>query len=223
MTRPLSTEGWQRAVLLLTGAHILIIAASNYLVQLPIQILGVHTTWGAFSFPFIFLVTDLTVRVLGKQAGRRTVLLAMLPALALSYIFGAAFQQGEYQGLEGLVGLNVFVARIAMASFMAYVLGQLMDIHVFDRLRRRQRHWWVAPAFSTVLGNLVDTAAFFALAFHAGPDPFMAAHWVEIATVDYVTKLAVSMAVFVPLYGLVLAMLQRWILGDGLGAGLSKG
>jgi len=222
MPLAVSDERLRHALVLLTGAHILIIAASNYLVQLPIEILGVHSTWGAFSFPFIFLVTDLTVRIFGKASGRRIVLFAMLPALALSYVFGVTFQQGQYQGLDGLIGVNVFVARIALASFMAYVLGQIMDIHIFDRLRQRQRRWWVAPAFSTVVGNLVDTAAFFALAFHGSPDPFMAANWVEIAAVDYATKLAVSIAVFVPLYGLILAGLQRWVLGRELGAGLSS-
>ncbi|MCS4503739.1 Queuosine precursor transporter [wastewater metagenome] len=203
----------RRALAVLVTAHILIIAASNYLVQLPIQVWGVHTTWGAFSFPFIFLVTDLTVRVFGKGPARRIIFMAMLPALLVSYVFGAAFQQGQFQGLAGLVGLNVFVARIAMASFMSYVLGQILDIHVFDRLRQRRFAWWVAPASSTVLGNLADTVAFFSLAFYASPDPFMAAHWTEIAAVDYTTKLVVSLAFFVPLYGVVLAGLQRWVLG----------
>lgn len=203
----------RRALAVLVSAHIVIIAASNYLVQLPVKVWGVHTTWGAFSFPFIFLVTDLTVRVFGKGPARRIIFMAMLPALVVSYAFGAVFQQGAFQGLAGMTGLNVFVARIAMASFMSYVLGQILDIHVFDRLRQRRFAWWVAPASSTVLGNLADTVAFFSLAFYASQDPFMAAHWMEIAAVDYTTKLVVSLVFFVPLYGVVLAGLQRWVLG----------
>jgi hypothetical protein len=117
------------------------------------------------------------------------------------------FPRGSFAGLEALGEWNLFVARIALASFLAYVLGQLLDVQVFDRLR--QWAWWVAPVCSTILGNLADTFAFFATAFYNSPDPFMAAHWVEIATVDYVIKLAISLLFFLPLYGLLLAWLTR--------------
>ncbi len=206
---------FRRALLLLAAAHITIIAASNYLVQLPITLLGVHTTWGAFSFPFIFLATDLTVRTFGKVAARRIIFFAMGPALLVSYVLGSLFQQGSFQGAEALLAFNTFVGRIAMASFMAYALGQLLDIHIFDRLRRSAR-WWVAPAVSTVFGNAADTLAFFSLAFYASPDPFMAANWPEIALVDYASKLAISLLLFLPAYGLALGWLQRHLLGpDG--------
>ena len=205
----------RHALTVLVALHILIIAASNYLVQLPIGLFGIHTTWAAFSFPFIFLATDLTVRIFGQVAARRIIFFAMLPALAVSYVFSTLFQQGEFQDLGALADLNLFVMRIAIASFMAYVLGQLLDVHVFDRLRRL-RAWWVAPAASTVVGSLADTAAFFTLAFYHSPDPFMAAHWPQIAMVDYVTKIVVSLAFFVPAYGVLLAWLQRRLLGrDG--------
>ncbi len=203
---------FQRALLILASAHILIIAASIYLVQLPITLGGLHTTWGAFSFPFIFLVTDLTVRVFGKVTARRIIFMAMLPALIASYVVGVLFQQGALQGAGALLEFNAFVGRIAVASFMAYALGQVLDIHVFDRLRRAA-HWWVAPAVSTVFGNLADTAVFFALAFHRGPDPFMAAHWPEIAAVDYASKILLSLLIFIPLYGGLLACLRRHVLG----------
>lgn len=213
--RYLTPNQYRRALLALAGAHIAIIAASNYLVQLPIELLGVHTTWGAFSFPFIFLATDLTVRTFGQAAARRIILVAMGPALIVSYVFGVLFQQGAFQGLESLAAANAFVGRIAAASFLAYVLGQLLDIHVFERLRRAAR-WWVAPAVSTVFGNAADTLAFFGLAFHRSPDPFMAANWPEIALVDYASKIAISLLLFVPAYGLLLTWLQRRVLGaDG--------
>ncbi|TDR57369.1 hypothetical protein DFP85_101188 [Halomonas ventosae] len=204
----LSAAQTRRCLALLVAFHILVIAASNYLVQLPFTLFGFHTTWGAFSFPFIFLATDLTVRLFGKEPARAIVLRVMLPALVISYVVSVVFPRGDFAGLAGLGEWNLFVARIALASFMAYVLGQLLDVQVFDRLRALKA-WWVAPAVSTVLGNLADTFAFFSIAFHASPDPFMAANWPEIAWVDYVIKLGISLAFFLPLYGVLLAWLSR--------------
>ncbi|MFQ3787370.1 7-cyano-7-deazaguanine/7-aminomethyl-7-deazaguanine transporter [Halomonas sp. A29] len=204
----LSEAQQRRCLLLLVSFHILVIAASNYLVQLPFTLFGFHTTWGAFSFPFIFLATDLTVRLFGKGPARAIIMRVMLPALVISYVVSVVFPRGSFAGLEALGEGNLFVARIALASFMAYVLGQLLDVQVFDRLRGL-RAWWIAPAVSTVLGNLADTAAFFAMAFYRSPDPFMAANWVEIATVDYVIKLGISLLFFLPLYGVLLAWLSR--------------
>ncbi|MBU0901214.1 MAG: 7-cyano-7-deazaguanine/7-aminomethyl-7-deazaguanine transporter [Gammaproteobacteria bacterium] len=199
---------WRPALAGLIAFHMLIIIASNYLVQLPMTLFGWQTTWGAFSFPFIFLATDLTVRLLGKDPARKVIARVMLPALLASYVVSVLFQSGSFAGFAALQEFNVFVARIALASFLAYALGQLLDIQVFDRLRNL-RQWWVAPAASTVLGNLLDTAVFFAIAFWHSSDPFMAEHWVEIASVDYVIKLAVSLLLFVPLYGMLLNAITR--------------
>ncbi|KUM43385.1 7-cyano-7-deazaguanine/7-aminomethyl-7-deazaguanine transporter [Pseudomonas sp. EpS/L25] len=197
----------QRAlVAALVGFHILIIIASNYLVQLPLQLFGWHTTWGAFSFPFIFLATDLTVRVMGKAPARQVITRVMIPALLVSYVVSVLFQDGHFQGWAALATVNVFVLRISLASFCAYVLGQLLDIQVFDRLRR-SRHWWLAPTVSTLFGNALDTLAFFSVAFWRSGNPFMAAHWPEIALVDYGVKLGVSLLLFVPLYGVLLRSL----------------
>jgi len=203
----LSDAQHRRCLAVMVAFHIGIIAASNYLVQLPFTLFGFHTTWGAFSFPFIFLATDLTVRLFGKEPARAIVLRVMLPALVVSYVVSVVFPQGRYAGLEALGEGNLFVARIALASFLAYVIGQLLNVQVFDRLR--QWVWWVAPVFSTVLGNLADTFAFFSVAFYQSPDPFMATHWVEIAAVDYAIKLAISLLFFLPLYGLLLSWLTR--------------
>lgn len=194
---------------LLVAFHIAIVIASNYLVQLPITLLGFHSTWGAFSFPFIFLATDLTVRLIGKSSARRVITRAMLPALVASYAVGVLFHDGRFNGLAALGDFNAFVFRIALASFAAYVLGQLLDIQVFDRIRQQSRAWWLAPAAASVFGQALDTAAFFAIAFWRSADPFMAANWVEIAVVDYVIKLAVSLLLFVPAYGVALAAIVR--------------
>ncbi|ACJ31589.1 Conserved hypothetical protein [Shewanella piezotolerans WP3] len=209
----LSQTQVRRALLLLAGFHIVIICASNYLVQLPFQIFELHTTWGAFSFPFVYLATDLTVRIFGQQAARKIIFLAMLPALIISYLMGVVFHQGSFQGAAALLEFNSFVFRIAFASFAAYLIGQLMDIFVFAKLRQT-KSWWVAPSASTIIGNLVDTLVFFSLAFYASTDSFMAANWPEIATVDYGFKLIVSLGLFLPAYGLLLKVLQDKILQE---------
>ena len=202
----------RRCLMVMVAFHIAIIAASNYLVQLPITLFGYHTTWGAFSFPFIFLATDLTVRLLGKSAARKVIARVMLPALVVSYAVSVLFQEGSYRGVESLLSFNDFVLRISLASFVAYVIGQLLDIQVFDRLRQSKR-WWIAPSLSTVLGNLADTFAFFSVAFWRSSNEFMATHWVEIATIDYAIKLGISLLLFLPLYGVLLKALMRRFTG----------
>ncbi|WOT05351.1 7-cyano-7-deazaguanine/7-aminomethyl-7-deazaguanine transporter [Shewanella youngdeokensis] len=209
----LSSTQVRRALLLLASFHIVIVCASNYLVQLPFQIFELHTTWGAFSFPFVYLATDLTVRIFGQQAARKIIFLAMLPSLVISYLIGVVFHQGSFQGAAALLEFNSFVFRIAFASFAAYLIGQLMDIFVFAKLRQT-KSWWVAPSASTIIGNLVDTLVFFGLAFYASTDSFMAANWPEIATVDYGFKLIISLGLFLPAYGVLLKVLQDKILSE---------
>ncbi|CAM4454809.1 7-cyano-7-deazaguanine/7-aminomethyl-7-deazaguanine transporter [Vibrio agarivorans] len=203
------TPAQQRnALIYLVLFHLGIIASSNYLVQLPFTVMGFHTTWGAFTFPFIFLATDLTVRIFGAQLARRIIFLVMLPALIVSYGLSVLFFEGQFQGFGHLTEFNLFVARIAAASFMAYLLGQILDVHVFNRLRQLKQ-WWVAPTCSTLFGNALDTLAFFAIAFYQSPDAFMAEHWVEIALVDYVFKIVISLGLFVPMYGVLLNYLTK--------------
>ncbi|CAA6678045.1 Putative preQ0 transporter [Lentimonas sp. CC4] len=196
------------SLLRLIALHVFFIAASNYLVQFPIQVFGLHTTWGAFSFPFIFLTTDLTVRICGAPMARKVIFIAMFPALLVSYLISVLFLDGAYQGVGQLLSWNAFVARIAMASFAAYVIGQLCDVLVFNRLRQRTQ-WWLAPAASSVFGNAVDTGAFFVIAFYASSDVFMAQNWPEIAVVDYAFKLLINVLLFLPIYKMILRSLQR--------------
>ena len=205
---PFTTVQRKKALIWLSHFDLLVITSSNYLVQLPISIFGFHTTWGAFSFPFIFLATDLTVRIFGAPLARRIILAVMIPALLISYGVSALFYMGEWQGFAALTSFNLFVARIAAASFMAYALGQILDVHVFNRLRQNRR-WWLAPTASTLFGNVSDTLAFFFIAFWRSPDPFMAAHWGEIAIVDYCFKVLISIVFFLPMYGMLLNMLLK--------------
>jgi len=207
----LSNTQIRRALMLLVGFHIVIICASNYLVQLPFTVFGWHTTWGAFSFPFVYLATDLTVRIFGQGNARRIIFKAMIPALFVSYFIGVLFQQGLFNGVEALAEYNSFVFRIAFASFAAYLFGQLLDIKVFDKLRSTKQ-WWVAPMASTLLGNLLDTFIFFGLAFYASSDAFMSANWPEIAMIDYGFKLIVSLLLFLPAYGVLLKILEKQII-----------
>ncbi|WP_298612931.1 7-cyano-7-deazaguanine/7-aminomethyl-7-deazaguanine transporter [uncultured Thiothrix sp.] len=186
--------------LVLVSFHLFIIALSNYLVQIPVEIFSVHTTWGAITFPFIFLATDLTVRIFGSSLARKIIYTAMLPALLISYLF-SVIQTG---GLAALGQFDSFVARIAFASFLAYTFGQLLDVYVFSRLRSLPQ-WWIAPTASNVIGGFLDTVIFFSVAFYQSSDAFMAANWPEIASVDYAIKVVVNLLLFIPVYGVVMA------------------
>lgn len=204
----------RRSLLLLALFHIFIITISNYLVQIAFEIkipfteMTIPTTWGTFSFPFIFLATDLTVRVFGADLARKIIFVVMFPALIVSYIVSVIFFEGQFQSFAALGEFNLFVFRIALASFVAYVVGQLMDIFVFNRLRQGKT-WWLAPASSTTFGSLVDTFVFFAVAFYKSDDAFMAENWFAIGTVDYAFKLFVSLLLFLPLYGVLLNFLVK--------------
>lgn len=189
-------------LILFSFFHILIITSSNYLVQLPIIVFGFHTTWGVFTFPFIFLTTDLTVRIYGSYLARRIIAMVMLPALSVSYIFSTLFYQGEWQGFAILNKFNLFVTRIAFASFMAYILGQIMDIFVFNKLRN-YHHWWIAPTVAMFFGNLLDTMVFFFIAFYRSTAHFMSTNWIEIALIDYGINLLIYLLFFLPAYKLM--------------------
>lgn len=197
----------QKALRWLVFWHMIVIISSNYLVQISFTLFGLHTTWGAFTFPFIFLTTDLTVRIFGAALARKIIFLSMIPALFISYFFGVLFSNGEFTGFAALSSLNTVVARIALASLLGYLIGQIMDISVFNRLRRHKQ-WWLAPAASTLFGNALDTLAFFSTAFYKSADPFLAEHWVEIALMDYAWKLSISIVLFLPAYGILLKILS---------------
>lgn len=197
----------QKALRWLVFWHMIVIISSNYLVQICFTLFGLHTTWGAFTFPFIFLTTDLTVRIFGAALARKIIFLSMIPALFISYFIGALFLNGEFTGFAALSSLNTVVARIALASLLGYLIGQIMDVSVFNRLRRHKQ-WWLAPAASTLFGNALDTLAFFSTAFYKSADPFLAEHWVEIALMDYAWKLSISIVLFLPAYGILLKILS---------------
>lgn len=204
-----------RVMATLIVLHVTIIAASNYLVQIPFQLFGFNTTWGAFTYPFIFLATDLTVRLFGSALARRIVFWVMFPALIVSYFLSVLFVHGDFAGWAALAIFNIDVGRIVLASFSAYLVGQLLDITVFRRLRQL-RTWWIAPTASTIFGTLADTMVFFSIAFAGCRNVFMATHWPELAAADYAFKLVISLGMFVPLYGVLLGWLQSHLSALGL-------
>lgn len=193
--------------------HIIIIASSNFLVQFPVNILGVHTTWGTFTFPFIFLATDLTVRIFGAKWARKIIFLSMFPALIASYFITVGFRNGIWMGAESFYTFNLFSARIVFASFTAYVVGQLMDIYVFNILRQRQQ-WWYAPLAAAILGNLIDTYSFYYIAFYKTSDSYLSNNLLELATVDYLFKITVNTLFFLPLYKMILDSLATKLTGN---------
>lgn len=212
----------QRLAVLLACFHILIVASSNYLVQFPITVFGLKATWGAFTFPFIFLATDLTVRIMGAREARRIIFYAMLPALVVSYVITVCFRNGDWLGFGTLLTFNLFVARIAIASFSAYVIGQLNDIFVFNKLRQH-RQWWHAPLASAIFGNFMDTFTFFTIAFYKTSDAYLADNLFEIAAVDYAFKILINSIIFLPLYKVILDRIMKLLKKNSRWSSAQKG
>lgn len=171
--------------------------------QFPVHFFGLSTTWGAFTFPFIFLTTDLTVRIYGAKMARRIIFWAMFPALIVSYLITVGFRGAEWMGMEAFYSFSLFSARIVLASFTAYVVGQLMDISVFNRLRKR-KEWWYAPLAAAIFGNLIDTYSFYYIAFYKTSDVYLAENLLELATIDYLFKILINSLFFLPLYKIIL-------------------
>ena len=180
-----------------------VVVTSNILVQ---HLFGDWLTWGAFTYPIAFLVTDLTNRLLGREAARKVVLVGFAVGVACSLV--ASQIQGEFGPLTTL--------RIALGSGIAFLVAQLLDVAIFHRLR--DRDWWRAPLASTLVGSTVDTALFFTIAFSSlfifldpaqpnswardavpllGMGPEMPL-WVSLAVADWGVKLALAAIALVP-------------------------
>lgn len=187
--------------------HVVLILLSNVLVQYPFSFLGMHSTWGALTYPLIFILSDLTTRICGADIARRVVFFSMIPGLILSYLISSYF----INGLNLLIyKINIMPLRIALACFVAYVTGQIIDISIFQSLRKKSNFsWWFAPMFSSATGNLIDTLIFFSVAFYNCSDPFLNIHWPEIAAIDMLFKIIISIFAFVPIYGVLLAAIQK--------------
>jgi len=177
-----------RGLLLGILAMAILVTASNVLVQYPIND---YLTWGAFTYPVCFLVTDLCTRTLGAEKARRVVLVGFAIAVLLSLVFATP--------------------RIALASGAAFLSAQLLDVAIFDRLRRAA--WWLAPLTSSLLASALDTALFFSLAFAGTEVP-----WVTLAIGDYLVKLAIALAMLIPFRALIAVLPSREKLAASRGA-----
>ena len=178
--------------------HTLVIAVSNFLVTMPVEIAGFKLTWAAFTFPLVIVATYLTVRLIGKAAGRAVVALSYLPAIIVSILVISA------EGAPESVAL-----RIGFASGTAYLVGTMLDVYVFQYVRERFSAWYLAPALSMIAANFIDTFTFFYVGFAGGADEFMAANWATIAFNQTITKMIVGWIVFLPAYGILLSFLQN--------------
>ncbi|MBV0913415.1 queuosine precursor transporter [Anianabacter salinae] len=187
-----------------------IVVASNILVQF--LILDGLLTWGAFTYPLAFLVTDVMNRVYGPGPARRVILAGFITGIVCSLIGTQIMLQGDGFSYAAVP------LRVAIASASAFLIAQLVDVAVFDRLRGGK--WWTAPLASTVVGSALDTAIFFTLAFSASVTLFGAAAndqvswawdavpflnfgpalplWVTLAVADWLVKLAIALLALVP-------------------------
>lgn len=187
-------------------SHVFLLTLSNILVQYPFDLWGFHTTMGAFTYPAIFILTDLTIRLSSANHARKVIFLSMFPGLIISYGVAAYLEVGNEMNWQDIFVIHAMPLRIAFACFFAYLVGQFMDIAVFQRFRMNSS-WWLAPMLSSTAGNLIDTILFFGLAFYHCNNPFLSQHWTEIAIIDIFFKIAISVIGFVPIYGAVLNMI----------------
>ena len=179
-------------------AHIIIIAVSNYIVQFKFNIFGHPLAAAAFTFPLVVVLTDLTVRILGKETGRAVISLAFIPAILVS------------MAVVKLGGAPDSVAfRIGLGSGVAYFISNLLDVYVFQYFREKYQTWWIAPTLSAIASTFIDTYVFFFTAFYKGANEFMAANWHIVATNNSISKILVSLLVILPAYGVLLGWLQR--------------
>ena len=157
-----------------------IVAISNFLVQFPVNYLGLENilTYAAFTYPITFLVTDLANRKYGKIIARRVVYFGFFIGIILTLYFSTNF--------EDLISI-----RIAIGSGTAFLVAQLLDVRVFDLLRKKM--WFIAPLSSSLLGSLIDTFLFFSISFYNTDVP-----WITLAMGDFIVKVLISLVMLIP-------------------------
>ncbi len=157
-----------------------VVLSSNYLVQFPFNHYGLNKilTYGAFSYPVAFLITDLANRSYGKFTARKIVYIGFILGIVFTLFFSTNFK-------------DLISIRIAIASGSAFLVAQLLDVQIFDKLRKNK--WYVAPLISSTIGSLVDTLLFFSIAF-AGTG----ISWVMLSLGDLCVKLLVALFMLIP-------------------------
>ena len=166
-----------------------VVLASNYLVQFPIQYLGLEEilTYGAFSYPIAFLITDLANRSYGKIIAKKIVYIGF----AIGILFTLFFSTNFY---------DLISIRIAIGSGTAFITAQLLDIQIFDKLRRKR--WFIAPLTSSFIGSIVDTFLFFSISFYG-----TGVNWITLSLGDLAVKIFVALIMLIP-FRLLLSTLK---------------
>ena len=166
--------------IILSFAMGVIVLASNYLVQFPVKYLGLDNllTYGAFSYPIAFLITDLANRSYGKIAARKIVYVGFSMGIMFTLFFSTNFS-------------DLISIRIAIGSGIAFITAQLLDVQIFDRLRKK--HWYVAPLSSSLIGSTVDTFLFFSISFYGTGVP-----WITLSLGDLAVKIFIALLMLIP-------------------------
>ena len=169
-----------RFFLILASLMALVIVLSNYLVQFPVNYVGLQDifTYGAFSYPIAFLITDLANRRYGKIVARKIVYIGFVLGVTLTLYFSTDFS-------------NLISKRIAIGSGTAFLIAQLLDVQVFDRLRKKV--WFVAPLASSLIGSCIDTFLFFSIAFYGTE-----VNWITLSIGDLFIKIFVALVMLIP-------------------------
>tara|TARA_B100001029_G_C14940043_1_gene382682 strand:- start:58 stop:606 length:549 start_codon:yes stop_codon:yes gene_type:complete len=157
-----------------------VVLSSNYLVQFPIKYYGLEEilTYGAFSYPIAFLITDLANRSYGKLVARKIVYIGFAIGISFTLIFSTNFA-------------DLISVRIAIGSGTAFLVAQLLDVQIFDKLRKRE--WFIAPLTSSLIGSTIDTFLFFSISFYATGIP-----WVTLSLGDLAVKILVALIMLIP-------------------------
>ena len=157
-----------------------VVLSSNYLVQFPVKYYGLSEilTYGAFSYPIAFLITDLANRSFGKNVARKIVYFGFFLGIGFTTLFSTDF--ADYISI-----------RIAIGSGFAFLVAQLLDVQIFDKLRKKE--WFIAPLTSSIIGSTVDTFLFFSIAFYATGVP-----WFTLSLGDLMVKLSVAIVMLIP-------------------------
>ena len=157
-----------------------VVLSSNYLVQFPINYYGLEEilTYGAFSYPIAFLITDLANRSYGKVVARKIVYIGFVIGIAFTLFFSTTFT-------------DLISVRIAIGSGTAFLVAQLLDVQIFDQLRKKK--WFVAPLTSSLIGSTLDTFLFFSISFYATGIP-----WITLSLGDLAVKIFVALIMLIP-------------------------
>ena len=169
-----------RLLLLLPVLMGVVVLSSNYLVQFPIKYYGLEEilTYGAFTYPIAFLITDLANRSYGKLAARKIVYIGFIIGISFTLFFTTNFS-------------DLISVRIAIGSGTAFIVAQLLDVQIFDKLRKKE--WFVAPLISSFIGSLVDTFLFFSISFYGTE-----VNWLTLSLGDLSVKIFIALTMLIP-------------------------